>query len=492
MSFQLDSGSIPLLLILAGIVVIVVICLWLRRTTADAAADLIRIQTRLDEHGAGMESRIRAVEESVRGLEKSLAESHFNAQQAIQRSLSELQTRYLEASSELRTTLVERFEDLKKDVGAQLGDGRVQSSRSMGELREQIQTAFGQHRTRFEQRQAEAIKTLQDSLQSGMQIVQRQVTEALSRSAEEVGKRMEGLTQTTDRRLKDISGEVEKRLSEGFEKTTATFADVLKRLALIDEAQKKITELSTNVVSLQEVLADKRSRGAFGEVQLNALVRNVLPPSSFGLQYTLSNGKVADCVLFLPDPTGSVAIDSKFPLESYQRMTDVSLSETERKSAERQFKLDIRKHIQDIAEKYIIPPETSEGAVMFIPAEAVFAEIQAHHPDLVQEAQQNRVWMVSPTTLMAILNTARAVLKDEATRKQVHIIQEHLGGLAKDFERFQKRMDNLSRHIKQANKDVDEVHTSAQKISSRFEKIESVELEHEAAPSLEQDREAGG
>jgi DNA recombination protein RmuC len=129
---------------------------------------------------------------------------------------------------------------------------------------------------------------------------------------------------------------------------------------------------------------------------------------------------------------------------------------------------------------------------MFIPAEAVFAEIQAHHPDLVQEAQQNRVWMVSPTTLMAILNTARAVLKDEATRKQVHIIQEHLGGLAKDFERFQKRMDNLSRHIKQANKDVDEVHTSAQKISSRFEKIESVELEHYSAPSLEQDREAGG
>jgi DNA recombination protein RmuC len=492
MSFQLDSGSIPVLLILAGIVVIVVICLRLRRTTADAAADLIRIQTRLDDHGAGIESRIRAVEECVRGLEKSLAETQFNAQQAIQRSLAELQTRYLEASGELRTTLVERFEDLKNDVGAQLGDGRVQSSRSMGELRERIHTAFGQHQTRFEQRQAEAIKTLQDSLQNGMQVVQRQLTEALSRSAEEVGKRMEGLTQSTDKRLKEISGEVEKRLSEGFEKTTATFADVLKRLALIDEAQKKITELSTNVVSLQEVLADKRSRGAFGEVQLNALVRNVLPESSFGLQYTLSNGKVSDCVLFLPDPTGKVAIDAKFPLESYRRMTDVSLSEAERKSAERQFKLDIRKHIQDIAEKYIIPPETSEGAVMFIPAEAVFAEIQAHHPDLVQEAQQNRVWMVSPTTLMAILNTARAVLKDEATRKQVHIIQEHLGGLAKDFERFQKRMDNLSRHIKQANKDVDEVHTSAQKISSRFEKIESVELEHESAPSLEQDREAGG
>ncbi len=441
MSLQLDSDSILALLVLAGIAVTVLVSLWTRRTVSDASKDLIRIQTRLDDQSAAMEARTRAIEESVRGLEKSLAESHFTAQQAVQRSLSE--------------------------------------------LREQMQLAFGQHQTRFEQRQSEAIKSLQESLQNGMQIVQRQVTEALSRSAEEMGKRVEGLTQTTDKRLKDISGEVEKRLSEGFEKTTATFADVVKRLALIDEAQKKITELSTNVVSLQEILADKRSRGAFGEVQLNALVRNVLPESSFALQYTLSNGKVADCVLFLPDPSGTVAIDAKFPLESYRRMTDIEVSETERKGAERQFKIDIRKHIQDIAEKYIIRGETSDGAVMFIPAEAVFAEIQAHHPDLVQESQSSRVWMVSPTTLMAILNTARAVLKDEATRKQVHIIQEHLGGLAKDFDRFQKRMDNLSRHIKQANKDVDEVHTSAQKISSRFEKIESVELEHEVSPELE-------
>jgi DNA recombination protein RmuC len=491
-SLQIDPASIFTLLVLAGVVVVLAICLWLRRTVADAREDLIRIQTRLDDHGAATEARTRSLEENVRGLEKTLAESHFKAQQAVQRSLGELQTRYTEASGELRATLVERFESLKKDVGAQLGDGRVQASRSMGELREQVQAAFGQHQTRFEQRQTEAIKTLQDSLQSGMQMVQRQVTEALARSTDEIGKRVEGLTQTTDKRLKDISGEVEKRLSEGFEKTTATFADVLKRLALIDEAQKKITELSTNVVSLQEVLADKRSRGAFGEVQLNALVRNVLPESTFGLQHTLSNGKVADCVLFLPEPTGTVAIDAKFPLESYRRMTDVSLSETERKSAERQFKIDIRKHIQDIAEKYIIRGETSDGAVMFIPAEAVFAEIQAHHPDLVQEAQQCRVWMVSPTTLMAILNTARAVLKDEATRKQVHIIQEHLGGLAKDFERFQKRMDSLARHIRQANKDVDDVHTSAQKISSRFEKIESVELEHETPAALEQDRKAEG
>jgi len=488
----LDVLTILDLLILAGIVVTVGVSLWLRRTVTRSSEDLIRIQTRLDEQGSAMESKTRAIEDAVHALEKSLMEIQHNAQHAIQRSLGELQTRYTEASGELRTALVERFEDLKKDVGTQLGDGRVQSTRSMGDFREQMQAAFNQHQTRFEQRQGDAIKTLQDSLQSGMQTVQRQVVEALSRSSDELGKRVEGLTQTTDKRLKDISGEVEKRLSEGFEKTTATFADIVKRLALIDEAQKKITELSGNVVSLQEILADKRSRGAFGEVQLNSLIRNVLPESSFSLQYTLSNDKVADCMLFLPQPTGNVAIDAKFPLESYRRMTDISLSETERKGAERQFKIDIRKHIEDISEKYIIHGETSDGAVMFIPAEAVFAEIQAHHPDIVQEAQRARVWMVSPTTLMAILNTARAVLKDEATREQVHIIREHLTGLAKDFGRFQKRMDDLSKHIKQANKDVDLVHTSAQKISSRFEKIERVEIEPEPTPALEHDKKIEG
>lgn len=276
-------------------------------------------------------------------------------------------------------------------------------------------------------------------------------------NAEELGKRVEGLTQSTDKRLQQISGEVERRLTEGFEKTTATFADILKRRALIVEAQKKITELSTNVVSVQEVLADKRSRGAYGEVHLSALIRNVMPQASFAFQYTLPNDKVVDCILFLPDPTGTVAIDAKFPLESYQRMTDIALAESDRKDAERQFKQDVRKHIQDIA------GTTSDGAVMFIPAEAVFAEIQAHHPDLVEEANSLRVWMVSPTTLWAILNTARAVLKDAATREQVDIIQEHLGYLGKDFERFQKRMDTLSRHIEQAHKDVKAVHKSAER-----------------------------
>jgi DNA recombination protein RmuC len=344
-------------------------------------------------------------------------------------------------------------------------------------------SALQQSNTDLRQAQMQGLAEVQLRLEKRFgelqQNIEKRLAEMSTANVERLAKSNEQIQQTLHERLNDISGQVEKRLNKGFEKTNETFIDVVKRLALIDAAQKRITDLSSSVVSLQEVLTDKRSRGAFGEVQMAALVRNVMPETSFSLQHTLSNGKRADCLLFLPDPTGNIVIDSKFPLDSFQRMLDPDAHEIDRNSAERQFKLDIKKHISDIADKYIIADETADGAIMFIPAEAVFAEIHAHHSDLVEEAQRRRVWMVSPTTMMAVLTTARAVLKDSATRKQVHLIQEHLINLAKDFERFRSRMDNLAKHIKLANDDVGQVHTSASKISSRFEKIEKVELDDE-------------
>jgi len=304
-----------------------------------------------------------------------------------------------------------------------------------------------------------------NSIRNNMTDVRTQVNEALNNNATMLNKRVE-----------EISGKVEKRLTNGFEKTNTIFTDVVKRLALIDDAQKRITELSSNVVNLQELLVDKRSRGAFGETQLTALIRNILPENHFALQHTLSNGKRADCILFLPEPTGNIVIDAKFPLETYQRLMDVKLPKSEKNMLEQQFRIDISKHLQDIATKYIIPNETSDGAMMFIPAEAIFAEIHSHYPDLIAKSHKLRVWMVSPTTMMAILTTARAVLKDAATREQVHIIQEHLNKLGKDFSRFQVRMDSLAKHINQAHADVELVHKSSQKISNRFTKIENVEL----------------
>ena len=286
-------------------------------------------------------------------------------------------------------------------------------------------------------------------------------------------------------RLQDIDSKVKESLEEGFKKTNDTFDRVMKQLSTIDEAQKKIDGLTTNIVSFQELLGDKKSRGAFGEVQLEGLVRNALPPDAFSMQHTLSNGNRADCVLFLPEPTGSVAIDSKFPLESYRKMLDTSLPPDEIKNAQQQFKLDIKKHIHDIASKYIISNETSDGAVMFIPAEAVFAEIHAYHSDLIEEAMSQRVWLVSPTTLMAVLNTARAVLKDVETRKQVHIIKAELGRLGQEFERFDVRMKKLADNIRQAHEHAQDVHVTSQKISRRFSQIERVELKDDPNALLE-------
>ena len=311
-----------------------------------------------------------------------------------------------------------------------------------------------------------------------------QVDSRARKSEELIQTQIEKLVAANNHRLEQIGEKVEQRLDKGFEKTSKVFQDVLKRLVEIDKAQEKIAELSGNVVSLQEILSDKRSRGAFGEVQLNALISNMMPENSFSLQHTFDNGVRADCVLFLPEPTGTLCIDSKFPLESFQRMTDLTLGDADRSTAERQFRQDIKKHIKDIAAKYIIPGQTSDGAMMFIPAEAIFAEIHSHYPDLVEDAQRARVWMSSPTTMMAVLTTSRAVLKDAATRKQVHIIQEHLTFLAQDFGRFQMRMDKLATHIGQAQKDVGDVQTSARKISRRFDKIEKVELGEEPPQQL--------
>ncbi len=342
-------------------------------------------------------------------------------------------------------------------------------ARSLGDTRHMVAAQL----TALRQSEQRAILTGVGRLHQAME---RRLGELQTRLAADAG----ALRAELAAQLGDIGGRVDQRLAEGFEKTTETFGRVLSHLARIDEAQKRITELSSNVVSLKEILGDKRSRGALGETQLAALVRNLMPEGSFSLQHTLSNGTRVDCLLRLPAPTGDVPIDAKFPLESYRQMTDGGQPERERQLAAQRFRQDVRRHVEAIAGKYLLPGETADGAVMFIPAEAVFAEIHARFPELVEESHRRRVWMASPTTLMAILTTALAVLKDDATRRQVHVIRAHLRDLADDFVRFQQRMDSLARHIAQAHQDVDQVATSARRISGRFERIERVEIEGES------------
>jgi len=367
-----------------------------------------------------------------------------------------------EASERLRTSVAAELQATRDAMQAL----QLAQNDSLALTREAVLDKL--HNTLAEQGKAE-----QELIQTTMRNATLQLTASI-----------EALTKSVDGRLEQIGGKVSERLDEGFKKTNQTFTDVMARLATIDEAQKKIDGLTTNVVSLQELLGDKRSRGAFGEVQLEALVRNVLPANSFAMQHTFVNGTRADCALFLPEPTGTVAVDSKFPLENYHRMLDNKLTEAERLLAEKQFKQDVKKHVDDIANKYIISNMTSDGAVMFIPAEAVFAELHAYHADVIEYAMNKRVWVVSPTTLMAVLNTARAVLKDVETRKQVHVIKEELKKLSKDFGRFDVRMKKLADNIRQAHENAQEVHISSQKISNRFAQIERVELANKSADLL--------
>jgi DNA recombination protein RmuC len=322
-------------------------------------------------------------------------------------------------------------------------------------------------------------KMITDTVQKQMTDVREQMNHSFQQHANSLTSHLHLLTEEIRNHLRNLTQQVNNQLTEGFEKTSSTFIDVVKRLTIIDEAQKKITELSNHVVSLQDVLVDKKARGAFGEVQLSTLISNMIPSTHYQMQYSLSNQKRADCMLFLPEPTGNIVIDAKFPLENYQRMIIAETTSAEKKSLQQQFRQDIQKHIKDIAEKYIIFNETADGAMMFIPAESIFAEIHANYPDLIALSQRMKVWLVSPSTLMAVLTTAKAVLKDDATRKQVHIIQKHLHFLADDFQRFEKRMDKLAKHIDLAHQDVSEVNTSAKKITSRFHKIESVDIKLE-------------
>ncbi len=279
-----------------------------------------------------------------------------------------------------------------------------------------------------------------------------------------------------EERFDGISGKMNVSLTESAEKTAKSLGELTNRLSVIDEAQKNITELSGQVVGLQHILDNKQARGAFGEIQMEDIFRNALPPSAYSFQSTLSNGKRADGVILLPNPPGPIVVDSKFPLESYRALRDAA-DESTLALARRDFKQAVKKHIKDISEKYIITGETAESALMFLPSEAVYAELHANFVDLVEDSYKARVWIVSPTTLMATLNTVRAVLKDVAMREQAHLIQIQVGKMMGDVERLHKRVGNLQKHFSQAEGDLRDITTSAEKVLRHGEKIDEVQLE---------------
>lgn len=285
-----------------------------------------------------------------------------------------------------------------------------------------------------------------------------------------------------ENKLNMINDRVNERLDESFNKTNKTFTSVLERLTKIDEAQKKIDNLSTDIVSLQSILTDKKSRGIFGEINLKHILVSIFGEKNdnvYKLQYTFGNNTIADAVIFAPEPLGTVAIDSKFPLENYQIMVDRNKSQVERTAAEKQFKIDVKKHIDAISDKYIIPGVTSNQAIMFLPAEAIFSEINAYHSDLVEYAYKRHVWITSPTTLISTFTVVQVLLKNIERDKYTSIIHDELNKLGIEFSRYKERWDKLSRSIETVNKDVESIHVTTDKISKRFESISSVDIKND-------------
>lgn len=294
---------------------------------------------------------------------------------------------------------------------------------------------------------------------------------------------MASLSKRLEESLAGMSARMGNSLQEQTEKTHKNLSDLAARLAVIDAANTKIGELTGQVTQLHNILANKTDRGAFGEVQLENLVRNVLPPNAYEFQVQLSNGRRADCLLKLPNPPGDIIIDAKFPLEAWHQMQNAK-DENGRKAARKQLGMDVLKHVKDIQERYIITGETAESACLFLPSEAVYAELHANMLDVVEKSYDARVWIVSPTTMMATLNTVRAILKDARMREQTALIQKEIGMLVGDVTRLDKRVDNLGKHFDLAQKDVQEIKTSTGKISNRGRRIEDYDVESDEVKNV--------
>ncbi len=288
------------------------------------------------------------------------------------------------------------------------------------------------------------------------------------------------MLQLLEKRLGQVQQQMNENLHGSARRTSQSLGELQQRLEAIDKAQANITKLSGDVLSLQDILSNKQTRGAFGEIQLNDIVTKALPSDSYTLQATLSNGRRADCLIHLPNPPGPIVIDSKFPLEAYEAIRNAT-TDWELNEAAKLLRSSVRKHIKDISEKYILEGETADGALMFLPSEAVYAELHANFPEVVRDGFAARVWIVSPTTCMATLNTMRAILKDARMREQAGAIRRELGLLFQDVERLGTRVENLDRHFGQAAKDISEIKISADKAGRRARRLDNFDFE-ELAP----------
>ncbi|MEP3298930.1 MAG: DNA recombination protein RmuC [Pseudoruegeria sp.] len=373
-----------------------------------------------------------------------------------------------------------------------LADGQSNLSGNLSHVSQSQQVAQAQMMNLMEQRLGEVqinvnenLNRVQQNTGENLTQVQKSMAESLTQVQLQMKENLADVQLKTSRSLAEVQEKMHESLQGNAKQTATSLTQLQERLQTIDKAQENIEKLSGDVLSLQDILSNKQTRGAFGEIQLNDIVSKALPKDSFDLQSTLSNGKRADCLIHLPNPPGPIVIDSKFPLEAYEALrraeTQADLTE-----AKRMLKTSVKKHIKDISDKYIIEGETADGALMFLPSEAVYAELHANFPELVREGFAARVWIVSPTTCMATLNTMRAILKDARMRAQAGHIRKELNLLHGDVDRLGTRVENLDRHFGQAAKDISDIKISAEKAGRRAQRLDNFDFEELAADKIEE------
>lgn len=343
-------------------------------------------------------------------------------------------------------------------------------------LKENINKNIGDLNKEISENMFANLEKTQNVANHNIKDISEVISKNIESNNEKIEKTISGLQKEVQEKLEAITDKVDNKLNSGFEKSNDIFNKIINKINLIEEAQNKIEDLSKNVTNLQNVLSDKQSRGAWGEVQLEQIIGNIFPKNNYEKQHKLSNNNKVDFFLRIPDPSFDIAIDSKFPFENYKKMVSEE-NKTLKEKATKLFKTDVKKHIDDIANKYIIVGETADYAIMFLPAEAVFSEIHAYHYDLVEYSQKKRVLLVSPTTIIAILTTAYSVIKDDSMKRQLTILKSNLDLLYKDFDRWESRMEQLKNNVEKVNSDVEGIEISSRKIVNKFTKIRNLEVE---------------
>ena len=406
-------------------------------------------------------------------IEKTIS---LNAKNNLLEGINNLQNKL----SENNEKLLLRFNQLGQNLSGTMNDNNQLLSKNHTENSQLLTSSMNNNIQKLSVRLNENNTALTGVMTENNQNLAKNINEFKDGLTKNINENFEKLSQKIENRLDAMNMKVEERLSKGFEETTKTFGNVLERLSKIDEAQKKIEALSSNVVSLQDILTDKKSRGIFGEIQLYQILSSVFGEKNDKLyqkQYKLSNGTIVDSIIFTPEPLGNIAVDSKFPLENYRKMYNNDLSQIERENARKDFVTDLKKHIDAISSKYIIKNETSEQAILFLPAEAIFAEINAYHTDIIEYAYKKNVRIASPTTLISVLTVIQVMMTNLERDKYANIIQQELEKLNVEFTRYRTRWDNLQKDIEKVSKDVKEINTTSNKISKRFTEISNAKFE---------------